>query len=65
MRKIINVEKGKVDKKDHAFQIRLIASVMPMSFVSNSYNPTAVTRVMMRRSQSNAFLALGIRHAGI
>ena len=45
----------------YAFHTLLTASVTPTSFVSNSYNPTAVERVKIRRSQLQSARDLGTR----
>jgi hypothetical protein len=49
----------------YAFHIRLIASVTPTSFVSNSYNPTATVRVAALNVHQRNFLVFGKRLLGM
>lgn len=48
----------------YAFQILRSPSVIPTSFVSSSYNPTAVVKVVRRRSQLQRARVLGTRCLG-
>ena len=48
----------------YAVHTLLIASVIPTSFVSNSYNPTATVRVAARRPHLNKARVFGTRYSG-
>lgn len=48
----------------YAVHTLLIASVIPTSFVSNSYNPTATVKVAARRPHLNNASVLGTRYSG-
>ena len=49
---------------NYAFQILLIASVMPTSLVSNSYNETPTNIVVIRSVHMRRFLITGTRFFG-